>query len=146
MPPISPMQGPAPGAPGAAPPGGAPPPPPPAGPPATAPGSAMLDGLAIDLSHHLPPGYQLLDAASRCLEAALNSADFEKTPEVVALIRSVNTRLQIPLSAYRKGAAAERSGSHVSGAAGFRDTGSGVDADAQPRTDSNASSSGDDDE
>jgi hypothetical protein len=113
-------------------PAGIPPPPPVAPPPpGPAPGgaSALLQGMLTDLPANLGTGWQLVDLAIRILRSAKRSTDFQRTPNVVAVLESttdtLNTLLSNKTSGIGKAPVAKASngggGSPVS-----------TDADAQP--------------
>jgi hypothetical protein len=89
--------------------------------------------MLSDLSPSMPPGWQAIDLSVRSLKIAMRSADFQRTPAVVAVVQSVTNTLE-ELVARRVGGTsgpAEPRGTREVSAPNEGDSVSS-DADAQP--------------
>jgi hypothetical protein len=99
--------------------------------------------LLSDLSPNMGPGWQSLDLVVRSLKIGLRSADFQKMPDVVAVLQSMlNTATEL-ISAYNKAS----SGGTASPSTQVRmpdsvntDSSTSTDADSQPSADATGDS------
>ena len=111
-----------------------PPPPPPQGAGGLGPASPFAS-LLSDLSSSMGPGWQQVDLAARALKTALRSADFQKTPAVVAVLQSLLNTINELISHYTSGTSGAKPSSTASprfeGRTSEGDS-SSADADAQP--------------
>ena len=95
------------------PPGAIPPPPPPAAPPPPPQippqgvgglgAQSPLGADLVDLSHHMSPGWQQIDLASRCIKKAIIADDFQKKPNIVAVLNATLGTINQLLTAYNTG-------------------------------------------
>ena len=87
------------GAPGQGPPA-APPGPPPMAPPPPPPMASPQPNLYSDLSVSMPPHWQLIDVASRNIQAGLQTGGFYQDPPTYAALKEVHSTLLRLISAY----------------------------------------------
>lgn len=113
--------------------------PPPQPPPPMGGGSAGLGPLSpfasllIDLPSNLGTGWQSLDIATSALKIALRSADFQKTPAVVAAVQSIINQLTTLVTTYTEGAVGGTATPvSTSSDEGGSSSMNAADADAQP--------------
>jgi putative IMPACT (imprinted ancient) family translation regulator len=101
--------------------------------------------MLSDLPTNLTPGWQAVDMSIRCLRTALRSEDFQKAPEVVATVSSVQNVLSKILSAYTSGTTSSGGDSAGQGSTDEGNPSSSADADSMPpASESSSDSSGGD--
>jgi hypothetical protein len=99
--------------------------------------------MLTDLPAHLSPGWQLVDLAIRVLKSAKRSTDFQRTPNIVAVLEKTTDDLNVLLSnktANIGGRSSPPSAKPSSGDSGGSPV--STDADSQPPQDPGDDSSG----